>query len=86
MAPRVLPKDSPRIVPDGSSTSVRGQSTKNTNGPPPSAFAEPSEPSDRAPEENGKEQLTNPQEENPQLIAHKPGKQAVDGPKRYRSK
>ncbi len=46
--------------------------------PPASAFAEHSEPSDRAPEDNPKSQLVKPQEENPQVIAHKPGKQAAE--------
>ena len=45
---------------------------------PTSAFAEPSEPSNRAPEDNSKAQLTGPQEENPQVIAHKPKSQPTD--------
>ncbi|KAG8960602.1 hypothetical protein FRC03_006351 [Tulasnella sp. 419] len=51
---------------------------KEVDNPPSSAFAEPSEPSGHAPEQNPKEQITNAQEENPQVIAHKPGKQAHD--------
>ena len=36
--------------------------------PPTSAFSEPSEPSDIMPENNPREQLTRPQEENPQAM------------------
>ena len=36
--------------------------------PPTSAFSEPSEPSDIVPENNPREQLTRPQEENPQVV------------------
>ncbi|TFK47711.1 hypothetical protein OE88DRAFT_1738246 [Heliocybe sulcata] len=42
--------------------------------PPPSAFAEPSEPSVHKPEDNPKEQLAKSQEENPQVVAHKADK------------
>jgi hypothetical protein len=53
---------------------------KNGGGPggddlPLSAFAEPSEPSELAPEDNPKEQLTHNQEENPQAVVKKPSKQ-----------
>lgn len=60
---------------------VDDKTIKNDQGKnlPPSSFAEPSEPSDHAPEDNPKGQLTKPQEENPQAIAHKPGFQTADG-------
>ncbi|KAH8100116.1 hypothetical protein BXZ70DRAFT_1008624 [Cristinia sonorae] len=45
---------------------------------PPSGFAEPSEPSQITPENKSKKQLTEEQEENPQVIAQKPGKQYHD--------
>lgn len=53
---------------------------KNNGGPskddpPLSAFAEPSEPSELAPEDDPKEQLTHNQEENPQLVLRKPSMQ-----------
>ena len=53
---------------------------KNNGGPsgddlPLSAFAEPSEPSELAPEDNPKEQLTHNQEENPQVVLRKPSMQ-----------
>lgn len=40
----------------------------NTTNPPASAFSEPSEPSDIIPADKPKEQLTNQQEENPQVV------------------
>jgi len=43
--------------------------------PPVSAFAEPSDPSDEAPGEHPHDQLTNQQEENPQVIMKTPLKQ-----------
>lgn len=46
--------------------------------PPASAFSEPSEPSENAPGRNPASQLTSDQEENPQLIAQKPGRQRAD--------
>ncbi len=46
--------------------------------PPTSAFSEPSEPSENKPEENPASQLTSNQEENPQLIAQKPGHQKAE--------
>lgn len=45
---------------------------------PAGAASEPSEPSSLAPEEEGKEQLTDAKEENPQMYAHKRGRQAGD--------
>ena len=51
----------------------------------PSSSSEPSEPSFIKPENKSKEQLTGTQEENPQVIMHKPGKQAADA-KRSSSK
>jgi hypothetical protein len=36
--------------------------------PPPSAFSEPSEPSELKPEDKPKSLLTGPQEENPQVV------------------
>lgn len=68
----------------------------NKNGPddrakakgklPDSAFAEPSEPGDHAPEQNPKSQLKGPQEENPQVIASKAGMQAADEKKKDKAK
>jgi len=46
---------------------------------PASGLSEPSEPSELKPSDKPKEQIQRPQEENPQLIAHNPGKQAHDG-------
>ncbi|KAH7907280.1 hypothetical protein BJ138DRAFT_1160552 [Hygrophoropsis aurantiaca] len=43
--------------------------------PPPSAFAEPSEPSAAAPGDNPKAQLTSGQEENPQVVVRVTSKQ-----------
>jgi len=42
---------------------------------PPSGLSEPSEPSQVKPEDKPKRQLAGEQEENPQVIAQKPGKQ-----------
>ncbi|TFY72289.1 hypothetical protein EVG20_g722 [Dentipellis fragilis] len=39
--------------------------------PPVSAFSEPSEPSPMAPGDKPKDQLTGPQEENPQMVMRK---------------
>jgi len=46
---------------------------------PASSASEPSEPSEVKPEDKPREQLTHEQEENPQLVAHQQGRQAVDG-------
>jgi hypothetical protein len=46
--------------------------------PPPSAFSEPSEPSDLKPEDKPKDQITKPQEENPQVIVTKNKEQAKE--------
>lgn len=40
--------------------------------------SEPSEPSEMRPEDKAKDQLRGEQEENPQLVAHRPGRQAGD--------
>ena len=45
---------------------------------PPSGLSEPSEPSEVKPEDKPKKQLQGEQEENPQVIAQKPGKQYKD--------
>lgn len=45
---------------------------------PPSASSEPSEPSEIRPEDKPKKQLTGEQEENPQVVAHRPGGQVAD--------
>ena len=45
---------------------------------PPSGSSEPSEPSEVRPEDKPKEQLTGEQEENPQVVAHRPGGQAAE--------
>ncbi|KAI0346287.1 hypothetical protein BDW22DRAFT_739437 [Trametopsis cervina] len=45
---------------------------------PPAASSEPSEPSAVIPEDKSREQLTGEQGENPQVMAHRPGKQAGD--------
>lgn len=42
-----------------------------TQNPPPSAFSEPSEPSELKPEDKPKALLTGPQEENPQVVVTK---------------
>ncbi|KAI0833665.1 hypothetical protein BC628DRAFT_1344775 [Trametes gibbosa] len=47
-------------------------------GAPPSAFSEPSEPSQLRPEDTPEATLRGPQAENPQLVAHVRGKQAGD--------
>jgi hypothetical protein len=57
-----------------------GGKNHNDDGPeegnlPLSAFAEPSEPSELAPEDNPKEQLCHNQEENPQIVVRMPSKQ-----------
>ncbi|KAI0687690.1 hypothetical protein BC835DRAFT_1309143 [Cytidiella melzeri] len=44
----------------------------------PSSSEEPSEPSEIKPENKPKDQLTGTQQENPQVVMHKPGKQATD--------
>jgi hypothetical protein len=46
---------------------------------PPSAASEPSEPSEVRPEDKPKKQLKGEQEENPQIVAHRPGGQEADG-------
>lgn len=45
---------------------------------PAGRFQEPSEPSDVKPEDKPKQLVASEQEENPQVIAHKKGEQAVD--------
>lgn len=45
---------------------------------PPSGASEPSEPSPMRPEDKPKKQLTGEQEENPQVVAHRPGGQEAD--------
>ncbi|CAL1716623.1 unnamed protein product [Somion occarium] len=45
---------------------------------PPSSFSEPSDPSEIIPEDKGEKKWTGEQGENPQLIAHTPGKQGAD--------
>ena len=45
---------------------------------PPSGASEPSEPSSLKPENKPREQLTGRQEENPQVVAHRPQGQAGD--------
>ncbi|EKM58402.1 uncharacterized protein PHACADRAFT_252691 [Phanerochaete carnosa HHB-10118-sp] len=45
---------------------------------PPSGSSEPSEPSEIRPEDKPKKQLKGEQEENPQVVAHRPGGQAAD--------
>ncbi|KAF7794829.1 hypothetical protein EIP86_005971 [Pleurotus ostreatoroseus] len=45
----------------------------------PSAASEPSEPSALRPEDKPRAQLTHEQEENPQVVAHRKGRQAADG-------
>lgn len=45
---------------------------------PAHASTEPSEPSEIIPEEKPREQLQGEQEENPQVVMHKPGRQAAD--------
>lgn len=50
----------------------------NPKSSPPSGSSEPSEPSEVKPSNKPKQQLTGEQEENPQLLAHKPGKQSGD--------
>ncbi|EIW84102.1 hypothetical protein CONPUDRAFT_151147 [Coniophora puteana RWD-64-598 SS2] len=42
--------------------------SKSSSEPPPSSFAEPSEPSQDAPGEHDKSQVAGPQEENPQTV------------------
>ncbi len=83
MVPKVQLKDPYGKLANNSelTASIRGERKDKL---PESAFAEPSEPSDRAPENNPKPQLVNSQEENPQIIAHKPGKQSSD--KKIKSK
>ena len=44
----------------------------------PSAASEPSEPSQIRPEDKSKNQLRGEQEENPQVVAHRPGIQEAD--------
>ncbi|KIP08234.1 hypothetical protein PHLGIDRAFT_18988 [Phlebiopsis gigantea 11061_1 CR5-6] len=51
---------------------------------PPGGSSEPSEPSEVRPEDKSKTQLVGEQEENPQLIAHRPGKQEADRKERKR--
>ena len=45
---------------------------------PAHAGAEPSEPSELRPEDEPSEQLRGEREENPQVVMHKPGRQAAD--------
>ena len=45
---------------------------------PAHASAEPSEPSEVKPEDKPREQLQGEQEENPQVVMHRPGRQAAD--------
>ncbi|TBU24012.1 hypothetical protein BD309DRAFT_568837 [Dichomitus squalens] len=45
---------------------------------PASSFSEPSEPSQLRPDDKPKEALAGEQEENPQLVAHKEGRQSGD--------
>ena len=45
---------------------------------PAHAGAEPSEPSELRPEDEPREQLRGEREENPQVVMHRPGKQAAD--------
>ena len=45
---------------------------------PAHAGAEPSEPSELRPEDEPREQLRGEREENPQVVMHKPGRQAAD--------
>ncbi|CDO75162.1 hypothetical protein BN946_scf184866.g3 [Trametes cinnabarina] len=53
--------------------------TKKAEIVPPSAFAEPSEPSQLRPEDKPADTIRGEQEENPQLVAHNKGQQAADG-------
>ncbi|KAJ8496590.1 hypothetical protein ONZ51_g1020 [Trametes cubensis] len=52
--------------------------TKKAQLVPPSSFSEPSEPSQLRPEDKPKDTLRGEQEENPQLVAHKKGRQSGD--------
>ena len=45
---------------------------------PAHAGAEPSEPSELRPEDEPREQLRGEREENPQVVMHRPGRQAAD--------
>ncbi|TCD64280.1 hypothetical protein EIP91_004288 [Steccherinum ochraceum] len=45
---------------------------------PPGAASEPSEPSQIKPEDKSKKQITSQDEENPQVVVQKPGKQYKD--------
>lgn len=47
--------------------------------PPASAFSEPSEPSEIKPGDKPKEQITNPQEENPQVMMTKDEESKKEG-------
>lgn len=52
----------------------------------PGKASEPSEPSEMRPVEKSREQLKGEHEENPQMLAHRKGKQSVDAKTRAKSK
>ena len=52
----------------------------------PSTASEPSEPSEIRPEKKSREQLRGAQEENPQMLAHRKGKQSGDAKARASKK
>ncbi|KIK96037.1 hypothetical protein PAXRUDRAFT_826422 [Paxillus rubicundulus Ve08.2h10] len=80
MAPKVQNPGNERARKSHSGRQEESEGRKNSGGrggndPPVSAFAEPSDPSDEAPAEHPHDQLTNQQEENPQVILKMPLKQ-----------
>lgn len=67
-------EENPQIIatkPSNSNGEKRPSHGGPAENPPPSAFAEASEPGQGAPGDNPQEQIASTQEENPQLIAKK---------------